>query len=260
MLRHVPKLAPILAAGLATLVAGCGGGSSSSSSDKPPLTVSAASSLTKAFTNYGKAFTAAHVKLSFGGSDELAAQIRQGVTPDVFASANTKLPDELHADHKVAKPTVFVANRFVVAVPADNPKHIRSIHDLAKPGVTIAAGSPSVPIGSYTRDVLAKLPAGEAKAIEANIKSDEPDVAGIVGKLTQGAVDAGFLYVTDVRATNGKLRAISIPSSLSPNIAYGVAVVTGAKHPEQARKFIAGLLHGKGAQELRADGFLPPPQ
>ena len=240
----------------ALVVSGCGG---SSSSSKPPLTVSAASSLTKAFTNYGKEFSAADAKFSFGGSDDLAAQIRQGVTPDVFASANTDLPDELYKDHKVEKPTVFTGNRFVIAVPSDNTT-IHSLSDLAKPGVTIAAGSPTVPIGSYTREVLDKLPKAEATAIEGNIKSNEPDVAGIVGKLTQGAVDAGFLYVTDVEATNGRLKAISIPKAISPNVAYGVAVVTGAKHPKQAKEFIAGLLHGKGEQELRADGFLPPPQ
>ena len=245
----------VVALSLAAVAAGCG----SSSSSPPPLTVSAASSLTKAFTDYGKTFTAAKARFSFGGSDELAAQIRQGVTPDVYAAANTKLPDELYKEHKVDKPTVFAANRLVIAVPADN-KTIHSIGDLAKPGVTIAAGSPTVPIGSYTREALAKLPKSEATAIEANIKSNEPDVAGIVGKLTEGAVDAGFLYVTDVKATNGKLKAISLPASLAPAVAYGVAVVKGAKHPQQARQFIAGLLHGKGEQELRADGFLPPPK
>ena len=36
-------------------------------------------------------------------------------------------------------------------------------------------------------------------------------MAGIVGKLTQGAVDAGFVYISDVRATDGKLKAIELP-------------------------------------------------
>jgi molybdate transport system substrate-binding protein len=46
---------------------------------------------------------------------------------------------------------------------------------------------------------------------------------------------------------------------LQPEVAYGVAVVKGAKHPEQAKAFISGLIAGKGAEELRAAGFLPPP-
>ena len=38
-----------------------------------------------------------------------------------------------------------------------------------------------------------------------------------------------------------------------------MAVVKGAKHPKQAKAFIAGLLDGDGEQALQAAGFLPPP-
>ena len=116
-----------------------------------------------------------------------------------------------------------------------------------------------MPVGTYTRTVLAKLPPKESKAILANVRTEEPDVGGITGKLTQGAVDAGFLYASDVRATDDKLKAIQLPDELQPTVAYGVAVVKGAKHPKQAKAFIAGLLKGDGEQALQTAGFLPPP-
>jgi molybdate transport system substrate-binding protein len=237
---------------LVLLVAGCGG------SAKPTLTVSAATSLKSAFTAYGRDFTGASVRASFAGSDALAAQIRQGVRPDVFASANTKLPDELYKQGLVEKPVVFTANRLVLAVPASGAK-VHGLADLSKPGTTIAMGAPSVPIGAYTRTVLAKLPAAQAKAILANVRSDEPDVGGVVGKITQGAVDAGFVYVTDVRAADAKLRAIALPASLQPRVAYGVAVVKGTKHRRQAQAFVHGLLTGDGRKQLAAAGFERPP-
>ena len=93
----------------------------------------------------------------------------------------------------------------------------------------------------------------------ANIRDREPDVTGIVGKLLRGAVDAGLLYATDVRATRGQLRALALPPRLQPEIAYEAAVVRGAAHPVQARAFISGLLNGAGRAELLRDGFLPPP-
>jgi molybdate transport system substrate-binding protein len=248
-----------VAAVAALVVAGCGsGGGSSTSGGKPNLVVSAASSLKDAFTQYGNSFDAANVRASFAGSDELAAQIRQGVKPDVFASANTKLPDELFKDGLVEKPTVFAANRLVIAVPAKDAK-VSSLTDLEKSGVNVAMGSESVPVGIYTRKVLSALPGSESAAILHNVRSNEPDVAGVVGKILQGAVDAGFVYVTDVDATDGKLKAIDLPASLQPQVAYEVAVVKGAKHPEQARAFIAGLLKGDGQQALHAAGFEPPP-
>jgi molybdate transport system substrate-binding protein len=250
--------------GLATLAAialgaaACGGGGSSGGSGTPPLTVSAAASLKSAFTAYGKQFQDADARFSFAGSDELAAQIEQGVKPDVFAAANTKLPDALHAKGLVEKPAVFAGNRLVLAVPADGSK-VRSLNDLQAGGVKLAIGAKDVPIGSYTRTVLAKLPPEQSKAILGNVRTEEPDVAGITGKLTQGAVDAGFLYASDVRATDDKLKAIRLPDELQPTVAYGVAVVKGAKHPKQAKAFVAGLLHGDGEQALRTAGFLPPP-
>ena len=233
-------------------VAGCGG------SDKPTLTVSAASSLKKAFTSYGQKFGDATARFSFAGSDELAAQIEQGVKPDVYAAANTKLPDQLYAKGMVEKPRVFAGNRLVLAVPASGAK-VASLTDLEVKGVKLAIGAKDVPVGSYTRTVLDKLPAAERQAILANVRTEEPDVAGIVGKLTAGAVDAGFVYISDVRGADGSVKAIELPSDLQPAVAYGVAVVKGAKHPDQAKKFIDGLLAGAGADALKAAGFEPPP-
>jgi molybdate transport system substrate-binding protein len=242
---------------LALVGAGCGSGGSSGGG-KPDLVVSAASSLKDAFTQYAQQFPDAKVRESFAGSDELAAQIQQGVNPDVFASANTKLPEELFLKGLVEKPVVFAGNRLVIAVPAHGAK-VASLADLEKPGVTVAMGAASVPVGSYTRKVLAGLPHAESAKLLANVRSNEPDVAGVVGKVTEGAVDAGFVYITDVDATDGKLEAIELPKSLQPQVAYGVAVVKGAKHPKQAREFIDGLLHGAGQKALLAAGFEPPP-
>jgi molybdate transport system substrate-binding protein len=238
---------------LALVAAGCGGGGG----DKPTIKVSAASSLKQAFQTYGKSFDAGAVSFSFAGSDELAAQIRQGVKPDAYAAANTKLPHELYVDRLVEKPIRFASNQLVIAVP-DGSRKVRAIADLEKPGVQVAAGAPTVPIGSYTREVLRRLPRGEAQAIEGNIRSNEPDVAGIVGKVAQGAVDAGFVYVTDVRAARERLAGIPLSSRLQPRVTYSAAVVSGAPHPAEARKFVEGLRHAAAVRALQAAGFDHP--
>ena len=239
-------------------LAGCGGDDDDSAAERPQITVSAAASLKTAFTNYGERFADADARFSFAGSDELAAQIEQGVKPDVYAAANTKLPDALYEKGLVEQPTVFAGNRLVLAVPADGDK-IASLEDLQQDGVKLAIGAEDVPVGTYTRTVLDKLPAAQRTAILANVRTEEPDVGGITGKLTQRAVDAGFLYISDVRATDGALEAIELADDLQPDVAYGVAVVKGAKQPEAARAFIAGLLDGAGAKALQDAGFEPPP-
>lgn len=235
-------------------LAGCGSGGGDK---KPDLVVSAASSLKQALTNYGNDFSDATVRLSFGGSDELAAQIRAGGKVDVFAAANTKLPAALFAEGKVEKPVDFTANKLVLAVPKDS--NVNSLDDVAKPGIKLAIGSETVPIGIYTRKVLSGLPSVESNRILANVKTAEPDVAGIVGKLTQGAVNAGFVYATDVKAAGDSLKAVELPARLQPTVVYAAAIVKGTKHHDQAKAFIDGLVGGKGQDELKKAGFLPLP-
>jgi molybdate transport system substrate-binding protein len=244
-----------VAAAVTLAAAGCGG-SGDSSSGRPQLIVSAASSLREALTAYGDTFTPARVRLAFGGSDELAAQIRAGGKVDVFAAANAKLPDQLHAEGKVGLPVAFTANRLVLAVPAGSSR-VKSLDDVATSGVKLAIGGKAVPVGDYTRQVLAALPPLERARILTNVKTEEPDVAGIVGKLTQGAVDAGFVYATDVVGAKGALEAIQLPDRLRPKVEYEVAVVTGTEHRAQAQAFIDGLRGGAGQAALRGAGFLP---
>ena len=220
---------------LALTLAGCG------SSGGGQLKVSAAASLQRAFSAYDP-----HASYSFAGSDQLAAQIRAGARPDVYAAANTALPESLYRARVVGRPVVFARNRLVLATRSPR---VRSLADAARRGVTVAMGAPTVPVGAYARRVLAGTPFG--KRILANVRSQEPDVAGVVGKLEQGAVDAGFVYATDARAAG--LRTVPLPHAV---VSYAVAVV---RPGAAAERFARGLLSGRGRQALLRAGFLPPP-
>lgn len=260
MAEKRPLTAALAVAVLVALtLAACGGADRDSGEGKPRLTVSAATSLTNAFEEYGEGFGPATARFSFAGSDELAAQIRQGVKPDVYAAANTKLPDQLFREGLVEKPRVFAGNRLVIAVPGDRDD-IEGLDDLGEKGRKLAIGAESVPVGEYTREVLSRLPASRREAILANVRSKEPDVGGVVGKLAQGAADAGLLYITDVTAAGQGVRAIELPEAFQPSVEYGVAVVKGAGEPDAARAFIDGLLDGAGADALGKAGFEPPPR
>jgi molybdate transport system substrate-binding protein len=248
-----------VAAAMVLLAAGCGNNEAEGgdgSGDRARLVVSAAASMTEALEacapEFGEAENA-DVRLSFAGSDELAAQIRQGARVDAYAAANTTLPEELYDEDLLSQPVEFATNEFVLAVPADS--EIDSVEDVAQPGTKVVVGSESVPIGSYTRESLAKLPPEQEQAILDNVVSNEPDVKGIVGKLTQGAGDAGFVYVTDVNATGGELKAIDLPSELEPQVTYGAGVPTEAREPELGQAFVDGLTNGPCADALEEAGF-----
>jgi molybdate transport system substrate-binding protein len=248
-----------VAAAMVLLAAGCGDNEAEGgdgSGERTRLVVSAAASMTEALEacapEFGEAENA-DVRLSFAGSDELAAQIRQGARVDAYAAANTTLPEELYDEDLLSRPVEFATNEFVLAVPADS--EIASVEDVAQPGTKVVVGSESVPIGSYTRESLAKLPPEQEQAILDNVVSNEPDVKGIVGKLTQGAGDAGFVYVTDVNATGGDLKPIDLPAELEPEVTYGAGVPTEAREPELGQAFVDGLTNGPCADALEEAGF-----
>ena len=246
----------------APLLVGCGGtdGGGGAGGERPRLVVSAAASLKTAFTAYGKEFRNADARFSFAGSNDLAAQIAAGARPDLFASANTTLPDALYVAGLVSRPLRFASNELVLATQAGNDE-IRTLRDITKRGVKLAIGAPAVPVGSYTRTVIDRMPRRDGEAIRANVRTEEPDVIGIVGKLTQNAVDAGFVYHTDVVATRGKLKEIKLSGALTPVVEYGIAIVKGSKRELAAKAFVYGLLNGSGREALTREGFgFPPPK
>jgi molybdate transport system substrate-binding protein len=246
--------APALAL-LALVAVGCGY-DEAEGGESTRLVVSAAASMSEALESCAPEFEEAEgadLRLSFAGSDELATQIRQGAKVDAYAAANTRLPEELYDEDLLSEPVEFATNEFVLAVPEDS--EIGSVEDVVHEGTKVVVGSESVPIGEYTREALAKLPPKQQEAILANVVSNEPDVKGIVGKLTQGAGDAGFVYMTDVNATGGDLRAVDLPSGLEPHVTYGAGVPTEAREPELGEAFVDGLTTGPCADALEASGF-----
>ena len=132
---------------------------------------------------------------------------------------------------------------------------VTSLDALEQPGVKLVIGAEGVPVGDYTRAVLEQLGAARSEAILANVRSNEPDVKGVVGKLTQGAADAGFVYASDAEAADDALRAIDLPSDLDTTATYGAGVVAGTDEPEAAEAFVDDLLAGGCHEALLAAGF-----
>lgn len=256
-MRSLLRPLPTCAAALAAVLAGCGGdGTGNGGTDRPRVVVSAAASLGEALRRCVPGFDAADVRLSVGGSDEMAAQLRRGLRPDLLLAADARLPRELAREGLVESVRAFAANELVVAVPAAS--RIRRLSELREDGVRVVMGSRSSPVGTYAQEALERLGPRTRRAVLANVRSREPSVTGVIGKLVQGAADAGFVYRTDVDAARGALREIPLPEDARPEVEYAGAVVRGAAQPAAAAEFFADVLSGDCAEALRAAGFRRP--
>jgi molybdate transport system substrate-binding protein len=237
----------LAALALAAALTACGDGESVGS-DRP--TVFAAASLTEVFQALEP-----NAEFSFAGSDELATQIREGATPDVYAAASPKYPDELFAAGLIEQPQIFATNKLVLIVPESNPAGIQTVDDLRRDSVKLVIGAEGVPIGDYTRQVLENMGASD---VLANVVSEEDDVKGVVGKVSLGEADAGFVYTTDVNPVADKTEAIELPAEAQAWVEYPIAVVKDAENPAAAHAFIERVLGPQGRQTLANAGFSLP--
>lgn len=212
------------------------------------ITVLAAASLTGVFPRVSTT-----PRYSFAGSDQLALQIRQGAPADVYAAASPKYTRLLYRDGFVLKPVVFATNKLVVLVPKSNPANIRTVYDLRRPGVKLVIGDSTVPIGTYTRQILDKL--GITVGTLKNVVSQETDVKGIVTKVALGEADAGLVYRTDANPVAARTRTIALPAGAQPAIRYEVAVVKASTHVAAGRAFVKRLVSKRSRLLLAKAGF-----
>jgi len=218
-----------------------------------PITVFAAASLLEVLPRIDKA-----PRYSFAGSDQLAIQIQQGAPADVFAAASPKQPELLFRNGIVRKPVVFATNKLIVLVPRGNPAHIRTAYDLRREGVKIVIGDRTVPIGTYTRQILDAL--GITAEVIKNVVSEESDVKGIVTKVALGEADAGFVYRTDAKPVASRTLSVALPVWAQPSIRYEIAVVKSSARPQAAKAFVKKLLSKRGRLLLKQAGLGLPEQ
>jgi molybdate transport system substrate-binding protein len=223
---------------------------------KGDITVLAASSLTEAYTQLGHDFEKAHhgttITFSFNASSTLVTQIQQGVPADAFASADEANMDKLVTGGQVtAKPTVFARNRLAIAVAPGNPKHITSLADTVKTGMTLVLCAPEVPCGKFA--VQAYGNAGvtlPAVPYAANVKD-------ALSKVALGEADAAVVYVTDVKVAKGDVTSVKIPTADNVVAVYPAAALDSSPNPGLAKAFVKYLVSKVGQATLRRFGFLP---
>jgi molybdate transport system substrate-binding protein len=258
----------LAAAALATVLVttGCGdnkksappsasGGSSSAVTGK--ITVLAAASLTGTFNRIGKDFEAANpgttVTFSYAGSSALAQQITSGAPADVFASASpATMKTVTDAGDAIGTPAVFVKNQLVIAVPKGNPKGVKGLSDLTRPGVKVAECAKEVPCGAAAVTALA---AANVKLTPVTL---EQDVKSALSKVKLGEVDAALVYRTDARSDTADVDGIEFPESAKAINNYPIAALKDAPNPSGAAAFVAFVQTPAEIRVLTDAGFQQP--
>lgn len=243
---------PLLAALVLPLALASCTSQTADDNDATTITVSAAASLTDAFTEIGAAFTEAHpsieVRFNFAGSSSLAEQINAGAPVDVFAAASTTSMDR--ARDALAEPTVFASNSLAIAVPLGNPAGITSLTDLQDPNITLIVCATQVPCGAATAALL------ERNGLELTPSSLEPDVRAVLTKVITDEADAGIVYRTDTAAAGDQVEQIAIPDEANVINRYPISKTKTAS--QAADTFVDFVRSESGQRILESWGFGTP--
>ena len=231
---------------------------------KPPklsgsITVSAAASLTEAFTKMGTDFQKINkgtaVTFNYAASSTLAQQIQGGAPADVFASADGANMQKLVTGGQVtADPIDFASNVLTIVVKPGNPKNVKSLGDLAKLDV-ISLCAPAVPCGKYAAQAFTQL----GVTIPAEKTTLGADVKATLAAVATGDADAGVVYVTDAKAAAKTVQAVKIPASQNVLAVYPIAPIAATQNASLADGWIEYVTSAAGQKTLKSFGFLPPP-
>jgi molybdate transport system substrate-binding protein len=223
------------------------------------ITVSAAASLTEAFTKMGADFQKANpdatVSFNFAASSALVQQIQGGAPADVFASADgTNMQKLLSGDQVTAEPTVFAANELAIVVKKGNPQKVDSLADLADVDV-VSLCADAVPCGKYAQQALTQ----SGVTIPQEKITKGADVKTTLAAVSTGDADAAIVYTTDAKAAGTSVQSVPIPAWLNVYAIYPIAPIAASENKGLANAWIAYTVSPAGRKTLLSFGFLPPP-
>ena len=221
------------------------------------ITVFAAASLTESFTAIAKQFDKKYpdvtVRFDFDASSNLAAQIQQGAPADVFASADeANLQKAIDSRDVIAPPLVFAKNRLEIAVESGNPKKIKRLADLAKPGLVVVLCADAVPCGKYAAEAFTKA------GVEVSAASKEENAKAALSKVSLGEADAAVVYVTDVKAAKSDVSGVRIPDRQNVLATYPAGLVMRSQESAGAKAWLRFLESKEAQRTLQKFGFLLP--
>ncbi len=258
MVTSVRSVLVICAAGV-TVFASCSNSTSGDAAgdDAARITVSAAASLTDAFTEIAEVFTeqqSTNVDLNIAGSSTLVEQVLRGAPVDVFASADAVQMERL-ADHTSGTPSVFAENHLVLVSP-ENGRALTSLGDLAQAadsGGVVSLCEVSVPCGRLAEESLA---AADVVIPETRV-SRAPNVRAALRSVVSGDSVGGLVYRTDSLAAGDSVHSSELDPELPASTEYLIAplIQSEPRNDRAAGQFVELVLSERGREILKSWGF-----
>jgi molybdate transport system substrate-binding protein len=139
----------------------------------------------------------------------------------------------------------------VIAVPKGNPKGIKNLSDLARPGMRVSVGQPEqCTIGALTRQMLSKMNVHDA--VMNNVVMQTASSAMLIPTVTTKSVDATLAYNTDTLAESDKVDAVRIDSAYAKAI-QPFSIARSSEYKYLGRRLMKQVIEAK--ESFTSAGF-----
>lgn len=188
------------------------------------------------------------------------------VKPDAYFAGLAKVK-ELIADGTLTAPAVpYVTNQLTIMVRRDNPQHVTSLKDLARPELRLAMPNPE--FEGVSRQIKASLVKAGGDALEKVVYEDKVrDESTVLTQihhrqtalfLMQDRADAGVLWKSEAlfqEQIGHPLAHVDIPADENTTAIYAGALVNGAPHRQAARQWLSFIQSPAAFQIFQRYGF-----
>ncbi len=221
----------------------------------------AAASMTETMEEIKSAYELANpnitITYNFDSSGTLKTQIEEGADCDLFISAAQKQMDELDCVDDATR-IDLLENKVALSVPEGNPKNIGSFDDLVAElqdgSILLAMGNEDVPVGQYTQKIFDYYGLDETSLAGSGVLTYGSNVKEVTTQVSEGTVDAGIIYSTDAFSAGLDVVDTATPE-MCGQVIYPAAVLTGSKHPDEAKTFLDYLQSPDAGKVFESVGF-----
>ncbi|MEW2352694.1 molybdate ABC transporter substrate-binding protein [Spirillospora sp. NPDC029432] len=248
--RRLLACAALSLLGLGAVAGGCG-----DSSGRTTLSVLAASSTREVMRELGVAYHREHrdvqVRFTFGGSQEMAARLPERDAGDVLVTADEVTMNGAD-ENLTGRRRVIAHNSMTIVVRPGNPRRIRGLSDLTRPGLRVALAASAVPAGRYARKIFA------GAGITVRSSAEEISVRAVLDRVRTGEADAGLVYITDLKAAGVAASSVPIPALENVTATYAAGAVKESANEKEAARFVSWLTSPVARQLFNKYGFVTP--
>jgi molybdate transport system substrate-binding protein len=195
------------------------------------------------------------IQVVAGCPESWMPQLRASRQGDLISCGAQFLLDEAEMEGIVAPEgrRELGRRRAAIVVRVGNPLGIRSIEDLARPGVRVGIASGGCTLGMW--DEIASR-AGLTSEIRRNVVERARGCCALMQGIIKGRTDAILGWANFPQAFPGELETVPLPEPLAVQRTTGIAATTFRTNGGLVEEFLNFLTRGPGREIYRKWGWM----